>query len=146
EFELIKDPQTGEYRLPLNLAERLRSGLSDQGLRLELTAYESTGGSLGFSRGTQVDSTSLEIQILDDPFEQQNPFPNHDLLKRIATLSGGQVISDSEQLANVVEDLPIHVGPPVVRKVPLWDRWWLLGGLVGLLTVEWLWRRTVGLA
>ena len=46
-----------------------------QGLRIELTAYENN---------TQVDSTSLEVQILDDPSEQQNPLPDHDLLRRIA--------------------------------------------------------------
>ena len=46
-----------------------------QGLRIELTAYENN---------TQVDSTSLDVQIVDDPSEQQNPMPDHDLLRRIA--------------------------------------------------------------
>ena len=36
---------------------------------MELTAYEGL---------TQVDSTSLDIQILHDPFEQQNPLSGRD--------------------------------------------------------------------
>ena len=58
------------------MANALPSGMSlTQGFRIELTAYEDN---------TQVDSTSLEIQILDDPSEQQNPLPDHDLLRRVA--------------------------------------------------------------
>ncbi len=68
-------PQAGDRRAAL------LSGAASQSLRLELTAYEDQ---------TQVDSTSLDVQILHDPFELQDPFPNHDLLKRIATLSGGK--------------------------------------------------------
>lgn len=146
EFELRRDPETESYRIPLELADQLKGGLSDQGLRLELTAYENSGAGGGFARGTQVDSTSLDLQILDDPFEQQNPFPNHDLLSRIASVSGGRVLRSPADLTDWVEALPTEVGPPVVRRVPLWNRWWLLAVLVGLLTIEWLWRRAVGLA
>ena len=59
-----------------------------QSLRIELTAYEDQ---------TQVDSTSLDIQILHDPFEQQNPFPNHELLERVAAASGGKVIQHARR-------------------------------------------------
>jgi uncharacterized membrane protein len=146
EFELPRNSETGEYGLPVEIAEKLRAGTDNQGLRIELTAYENTGASLGFSRGTQVDSTSLDIQIIDDPFEQQNPFPNHDLLARVASLSDGKVLASPAQLAEIVDDLPVEHAPPVVRKVPLWSRWWLLGLLLGLLSAEWFWRRSVGLA
>ena len=58
--------------LPIALAKSLATGVTlTQGLRLELTAYENS---------TQVDSTTLEVQIVDDPSEQQNPLPDHDLL------------------------------------------------------------------
>jgi hypothetical protein len=130
----------------LQIAERLRSGTDNQGLRIELTAYENTSQSAGGGPGTQVDSTSLEVQIIDDPFEQQNPFPNHDLLARVASLSGGKVLSSPAQLAQIVDDLPISRGPPVVRKAPLWSNWWLLGMLIALLSVEWFRRRSLGLA
>lgn len=146
EFELSRNKQTGRYELPLELAERLQGGQSDEGLRVELTAYEGAGDLGGLSRGTQVDSTSLEVQILDDPFEQQNPFPDHDLLKRVAALSGGRVLSSPQELADLVEDVPVEAGTPVVSKAPLWSRGWLLSVLLGLLTIEWIWRRSVGLA
>lgn len=95
---------------------------------------------------TQVDSTSVDIQILHDPFEQQNPFPNHTLLASIAQHSGGQVLNDSRQLADVLRKVPIEVGAPIIKKTPLWSTWWLWLWLLGLLTAEWIYRRMVGLA
>jgi uncharacterized membrane protein len=145
EFELPRVSQSGEFVLPLEIADRLRSG-DAQGVRIELTAFERTGGGFAGSRGTQVDSTSLEVQIVDDPFEQQNPFPNHDLLARAASLSGGRMLSSPSELAGIVDSLPVEQSPPVVRKAPLWSRWWLWTALMGLLSVEWFWRRGLGLA
>jgi hypothetical protein len=142
EFQLPRNSETGEYQMPLELAEQLRSSSGDQGVRIELTAYENTGG----SRGTQVDSTTLDVQVIDDPFEQQNPFPNHDLLARVATLSGGRVFASPAELIQMVDELPIERGSPVVRRTPLWDEWWLLLVIAGLLTTEWIWRRALGLA
>src|SRR5262249_24410325 len=110
---------------------------SSQSFRIELTAYEDR---------TQVDSTSLDIQILHDPFEQQNPFPNHELLKGVAAASGGQVLHSGDELASVLRDLPVNVGPPTVKRSPLWRNWWLIAGLRTLLTIEWCWRRRLGLA
>ena len=78
------------HSIQLPLAEALTSGASSQSLRVELTAYEDQ---------TQVDSTSLDIQILHDPFEQQNPFPDHELLSRVAAASGGKVLHSADELA-----------------------------------------------
>lgn len=125
------------HSIQLPLADLLASGTSSQSLRVELTAYEDQ---------TQVDSTSLDIQILHDPFEQQNPFPNHELLARLAAASGGKVIRTPAELADVLKNVPLDVGPPIVRRSPLWSTWWLWGLIVGLLTVEWCWRRSLGLA
>ena len=119
------------------IAEALSAAAATQALRIELTAYEDL---------TQVDSTSLNIQVLDDPFELQNPFPNHELLSRIAAVSGGKVLTDAESLARQLTELPVKVGPPEVRKTPLWSRWPILAVLMGLLTIEWILRRSVGLA
>lgn len=138
EFEL---PHGGQdqplHAIQLALADALSSGTSSQSLRVELTAYEDL---------TQVDSTSLEIQILHDPYEQQNPFPNHELLKRVASTSGGKVLQTPEELSAVLADVPLNVGPPIVKRSPMWSNWWLLGMILGLLTVEWSWRRKLGLA
>jgi hypothetical protein len=126
-----------QHGIDLPLAEALSSGTSSQSLRIELTAWEDS---------TQVDSTSLEIQILHDPFEQQNPFPNHDLLKRVAAASGGKWLKTPDDLATVLNSVPHNVGPPVIKRSPLWSGWWMWSLIVGLLTIEWCWRRSLGLA
>jgi hypothetical protein len=126
-----------QHAIDLPLAEALSSGSSSQSLRVELTAWEDQ---------TQVDSTSLEIQVLHDPFEQQNPFPNHDLLKQVAAASGGQVLEKPADLADVLNRVPKNVGPPVIKRSPLWSGWWLWSLILGLLTIEWCWRRALGLA
>jgi uncharacterized membrane protein len=138
EFELPLGGTTHSpvHAIQLPLAEVLSSGTSSQSLRVELTAYEDL---------TQIDSTSLDIQVLHDPFEQQNPFPNHELLARLAAASGGKVLRTAADLAAVLADVPLDVGPPIVKRLPLWSNVWVLGLLLGLLTVEWCWRRKLGL-
>ncbi len=140
EFDLPRSDAAGgkpAFALEMPIADALTVGSASQSLRVELTAMEEF---------TQVDSTSLDIQILHDPFEQQNPFPNHELLASIAKHSGGRVINDSTQLAEVLRDVPMKVGTPIVKKTPLWSTWLLWTWLLGLLSVEWIWRRVVGLA
>jgi uncharacterized membrane protein len=135
EFEVAKGPGKEGYDIQLPIAEALSA--ANQALRIELTAYEDL---------TQVDSTSLNIQVLDDPFELQNPFPNHELLSRIASVSGGKVLTNADALARELEAIPVKVGPSTTRTTPLWSRWWLLLLLLGLLSAEWIWRRSIGLA
>jgi uncharacterized membrane protein len=140
EFDLAKlnDDKSYNVRLPIADGKNLPSGVSlTQGLRIELTAYENN---------TQVDSSALDVQVLDDPAEQQNPLPDHALLKRVADDSGGSVLRNSKALAAMLGDLPVTVGPSQVKAMPAWSRWWLLTLLVALLTVEWVWRRRLGLA
>lgn len=140
EFELPRlDSTSGKpaYTLELPIADALSVGSASQSLRVELTAMEDY---------TQVDSTSVDIQILHDPFEQQNPFPNHALLESIAQHSGGRVLRDATQLAEVLRNVPIEAGASIVKKTPLWSTWWLWAWLLGLLTTEWIYRRMVGLA
>jgi len=138
EFELpLGGPTAPVHSIQLPLAELLASGTSSQSMRVELTAYEDL---------TQIDSTSLDIQVLHDPFEQQNPFPNHELLTQLAAGSGGKVLRSAEELAALLTDVPVDVGPPIVKRVPLWSNAWVLGALLVLLTIEWCWRRTLGLA
>jgi hypothetical protein len=135
EFELSKLPGKEGYEIQLPISEALQA--ATQALRVELTAKE---------EGTLIDSMSLNIQVLDDPFELQNPFPNHELLSRIAAVSGGRVLTDADALARELELIPVKIGTPEIRKTPLWSRWPLLALLVGLLAAEWIWRRSVGLA
>ena len=95
------------YELDVAIADALQSGAANQSLRLELTAYEDV---------TQVDSTSLDLQILHDPFELQNPFPNHELLKRISQVSGGKVLSTPQDLAEILNAVPAKMGVPVITR------------------------------
>lgn len=144
EFMLRRSAQTNEYELPLLLSEN-DSG-SDGGFRVELTAFEGEEPNDGFSHGTQVDSTSLEIRVLSDPFEMRNPLPNHDLLRRVASVSGGEVLESPEELADILSRRSVSREAPTESRQPAWSRWWVLCGLIGLLSIDWIWRRLIGMA
>ena len=144
ELPLKSDPEEGIYQMQLMLSET--AGTGDSGMRIELTAYEGMESESSFNHGTQVDSTSLAIQILSDPFEQQNPLPNHELLARVASVSGGKVLDQPEQLSELLRGRKEFQGPPTIDSTPAWNRAWLWLGLIGLLSTEWVWRRVTGLA
>jgi hypothetical protein len=137
EIELQLDPQTKEHSLALPLVEALANGMAGQAFKLELTAYEGQ---------TQIDSSSLDVQVLSDPHEQQNPLPNREFLAALARATGGREITEAKALADVLTELPVQEGPATVRRTPLWSRGWILGGLLALLAAEWFWRRWLGLA
>jgi uncharacterized membrane protein len=137
DIPLILDPQTKDHSLTLPLVESLAHGAAGQAFKLELTAYEGQ---------TQIDSSSLDVQILSDPHEQQNPLPNREFLASLARSTGGREFTDAKELGEALLALPINAGPESVRRTPLWDRAWILGGLVTLLAAEWFWRRWLGLA
>jgi uncharacterized membrane protein len=137
EIELQLDPETKDHSLALPLVQALANGMAGQAFKLELTAYEGQ---------TQIDSGSLDVQILSDPHEQQNPLPNREFLAALAGATGGREISDARVLAEVLTDLPISEGPATVRRTPLWSHGWALGLLLALLAAEWFWRRWLGLA
>jgi uncharacterized membrane protein len=137
EIELLLDPQTKDHSLALPLVEALANGSAGQAFKLELTAYEGQ---------TQIDSGSVDVQVLSDPHEQQNPLPNREFLAALARGTGGREIADAKALADTLTELPVPEGPSMVRHTPLWSRAWALGGLLALLAAEWFWRRWLGLA
>jgi uncharacterized membrane protein len=137
EIELYLDPQSKDHSLALPLVEALASGLAGQAFKLELTAYEGQ---------TQIDSGSVDVQVLSDPHEQQNPLPNREFLTALARATGGREITDANALADILSELPVPEGPSLVRHTPLWSRAWVLGGLIALLAAEWFYRRWLGLA
>ncbi|MFK8112419.1 MAG: glutamine amidotransferase [Rubripirellula sp.] len=144
ELQLKKDPNGDGYQMDLMLSET--SGVGDSGFRIEMTAYEGAESSSAFDHGTQVDSTSLAIQILSDPFEQQNPLPNHELMQRLATVSGGEVLETPADLAKLLKNRRQTEGLPKRDVSPAWSHWALWLCLLGLLSSEWIWRRVTGLA
>jgi hypothetical protein len=135
--ELHLDTQTKDHAVALPLVETLPQGVSGQAFKLELTAYEG---------GTQIDSSSLDVQVLSDPHEQQNPLPDRAFLAELARSTGGRELPDAGALADALADLPLPEGSQTVRRTPLWSREWLLGVLIGLLSAEWFLRRWLGLA
>jgi uncharacterized membrane protein len=134
EVELVLDPVTKEHTLPLPLVEALANGASGQAFKLELTAYEGL---------TQIDSSSLDVQVLSEP---PNPLPDRDFLSRLAAATGGRELPDAAALAEALKGLPVVGGPETVTRTPLWSREWLLGLLIGVLSLEWFVRRWLGLA
>jgi len=137
ELDMLVQKRDQSYMLELPLAEQLTGGAAAEALRLELSVYEEM---------TLIDSTSTDVQILDDPFEHRNPLPDPAQLSRVAERSGGRVFADAASLAEMLRELPFQTGPEETRQVPLWGRWWLLGLVLGLLSTEWVWRRRLGLA
>ena len=137
EIELALDPKSKDHALTLPLVEALAGGSAGQAFKVELTAYEGA---------TQIDSCSLDVQVLGDPREQQNPLPNREFLAALARSTGGREFADAASLADALRDIAVADAPQAVRRTPLWSREWLLGGLLTLLGVEWFLRRWLGLA
>ncbi len=71
--------------------------------------------------------------------------PNRELLQKLATATGGEVI-DPADLPSFVKDLPTkkaQITDPLV--MPLWHTPWVFGLAILLLTAEWGLRRLKGL-
>jgi uncharacterized membrane protein len=71
-----------------------------------------------------------------------------DVMATLAQISGGQAISLDDTGANRLAYTFGSRTPPTVEyhRTPLWDKWWFLAGILGLLTTEWVARRLSGLA
>ncbi len=143
ELPLTPAESSSGYDLELSLSETENS---DGGFRIELTAYLEGDSNAMFGRGTQVDSTSLAVRILSDPFEQQNPLPDHEFLRRLAAVSGGRMLETPGHLADLLRNREETRGAPSRDLSPAWSRWWVWLSLLGLLSGEWVWRRGTGLA
>jgi uncharacterized membrane protein len=71
-----------------------------------------------------------------------------ELLGNLARISGGKTFSLSDKSPAQLSTV-FGTPPPVnleYRHTPLWDRWWWLGLILLLLTVEWSVRRLSGMA
>ena len=115
----------------------LAAGRAGQAIKLELTAYDGE---------TQIDGGSINLQILSDPQEQQNPLPNREFLVSLAKATGGREFTDAKGLADAIAQLPAAVSPPTIHQTPRWNSTIILCGLLVILGVEWIWRRWLGLA
>jgi uncharacterized membrane protein len=106
-------------------------------MALDLVAYD---------KGGIVAQATLDVQVLDDPSEFQNPQPNVPRLEEIARTSGGRVLRSATDLRQVLDAIKRGPGEVVVHRAPLWDHAVVWLGLLGLLTMDWVLRRWWGLA
>ena len=86
------------------------------------------------------------MEVVSASIEKKELSADPEVMRKLAEVSGGAVVKE-EDVAHM---------PEVVRKweaarqlshrqQPFWDSWWLLTGLLGLLGVEWWFRRREGL-
>ena len=146
ELSIPKDVSGSVYGIEMNLSDTTNN--DHRGLRLELTAYsgDESNADSSFGHGTQVDSVSMDIYVLSDPFEQQNPLPNHDLLQRVAKLSGGKVLRKPEELTSLLQSRAVTQTDITKSEEPAWSKWWLWCVFAVLITSEWVVRRLRGFA
>ena len=70
-----------------------------------------------------------------------------DVMSRIAEVSGGEVLEQANP-AEFAEQFDEHLArsrPPQFRRIAMWDRWWIMIGLLGLWAATWIVRRRSGL-
>jgi len=137
EIPIRAKPDASAYGLDIPIASELPAGTSSSSLRLEVSAYDDDA---------LIDSVAIDVQVVEDPYEQRNPLANHDLLRSIARLSGGRVVEDPDALAGLILESGSEGRSVRIRHRPLWNEWWILAAFLALLGVEWIWRRFVGLA
>ena len=93
-----------------------------------------------------VATSSIQLQVIDDPAEFRDPRPDSAQLERLAQAAAGRVIHTPLELAALLTKHPDASVRTVVMRWPLWDSplLWLL--FLGLLVSEWILRRLKGLA
>jgi hypothetical protein len=81
-----------------------------------------------------------ELRVLEPADEMRDPRLDRPALEAFAATTGGTLYSDVPTLIRALpkdlrrsESLTVHAG--------LWDTWWMLLLLVGLLAIEWSLRR-----
>jgi uncharacterized membrane protein len=127
----------GELTAPTASEIREGPGSTVHPLRLDVAARDG---------GQETASSSLEIQVIDDPAEFRDPRPDRARLVELARSTGGQVIDDAEQLVALLgrdQNVSVEV---FVRRSPVWDTPVLWFVVMGLLSAEWIVRRRMGLA
>ncbi len=95
----------------------------------------------------ELSSIASDVLVLDQSDEQRLLDTDHDVLKRLSTLTGGRVIAPDE-FSTIPSALPNRtrtIATPPTQET-LWDRPVVLIVLVLLLSVEWIGRKQIRLA
>lgn len=96
--------------------------------------------------GSGIETREIGWVCDPDRDEFRSLVPNRQLLKKIAELSGGEIVEVSElsSLPDRLESRPVPISRE--QSVPWWHRWYVLFGALGLLVFEWGMRRWKGMA
>jgi hypothetical protein len=90
--------------------------------------------------GEELATRVFQVQV--PVLEKSDPKMDEELLYAMAKSSGGQYmkLADIEKLPRAVGTIR-EVSEVRVAERELWDRWWVLCGLVGVLCLEWVLRK-----
>jgi hypothetical protein len=86
------------------------------------------------------------VEVVSASVEKRDLSADPELMRQVAAISGGAVVGAGEvaRLPEVVRRW--EAGRQLAhRQRPVWDRWWVLTAMVGLLGAEWWFRRREGL-
>jgi hypothetical protein len=89
---------------------------------------------------------SQNVQVVSASIEKKELSADPGLMRKLAEVSGGAALKaeDIAHLPGIVRRW--EAGRQIShRQQPVWDRWWVLGGLLALLGAEWWLRRREGL-
>jgi uncharacterized membrane protein len=97
--------------------------------------------------GTVIDSDSVDVQVTAPDVEHDNPRANLNLLRRIATLSGGTYFDPEHAGDAFAALLKRHAGytKPMTGVTDLWNSPWAMLLFILLLSAEWTLRKKWGL-
>lgn len=109
-------------------------------------SYTVTATAQAQSRKLGEDRQLLVCESVDREMADLRAKP--DLMGELSRISGGQALRLSGKAGPQVAAL-FGTPPPgeiEYRHTPLWDKWWWLGAILVLLTIEWSVRRLAGMA
>ncbi len=92
-------------------------------------------------------TTTHDIQVVRPNIEIVNPGMDRGALEELALRSTGGGYYNIDQLDEIIDVIPDRHESTTIksRPIPLWDRWWTLAVVVGLLSIEWAVRKWVRL-
>jgi len=158
----VLDPRGAEcadahVQVVLSLPNRLVSAFPavyDAATRLYHTQLSppQTGDFTVLATATRGESQLGEDQHLlvceDTDLEMEKVQARPDVMADIARVSGGEVIRPENHASHALTALFGNTPPVTVewRRRSLWDKFWWLLAITGLVALEWIWRRLKGMA
>jgi hypothetical protein len=85
------------------------------------------------------------VEVVSASLEKRDLSADPAAMRQLAAVSGGAVVNGAElgRLPDAVRRWEA-ARQLAERQAPIWDRAWVLAGLLGLLGGEWWWRRREG--